>query len=116
MRPGRRDLPMERVSRQGANQLDAFRAQVLERRTLAADLELALHRILSRTGFSGPGHIHVSMADEAIEPRYVVVIDSDAAWIIAQFFRSPSHLGINDNPVVWTIEPKKAKAIVSAAR
>jgi len=55
------------------------------------------------------------MADEAIEPRYVVVIDSDAAWIIAQFFRSPSHLGINSNPVVWTIEPKKAKAIVSAA-
>ena len=97
--------------------MDAPRPQQkMEGGTVAADLELAFHRILSRHRFSGRGRIHVSASEGVDEPYYVVVIDLDAARVVAQFLDNPWYLRINSDPVIWTIGPDAAKAIVAAAR
>jgi hypothetical protein len=83
---------------------------------VAADLEVALHRILSRNRFSGPGHIHVSPPDQSSSLKYVISIDLDAARIVARYFSHPSDMSVDRDPVTWVIEPERVRNIVAAAR
>ena len=73
----------------------------MKRDRRAVDLEQALHRILTRQGCTEPGNVSVSVADEATEPHYVVIVDLDTARIIARFLVHPPQLGINSNPAIW---------------
>jgi hypothetical protein len=85
----------------------------MENSTLAAELESALHRVLSRRKFVGPGHVHVSRSPDEHNPYFVVVIDLDAAHVVSQFFYKAPAFTIDREPVIWTIRPTHARGIVA---
>jgi hypothetical protein len=83
---------------------------------LATDLEIALHRILSRCHFEGRANIGVSDSEGAHEYYLIVIIDLDAARAISKFFGQPTHLLVNSDPAIWTISAEQAQTIVEAGR
>ena len=89
--------------------------KVVQHDLVAGDLADALHYLLSKQGFSGPGHIRVSVSDQITDLRYVVRIDLDAARVIAQVLGTPPQLSTNRSPVTWEFDPDTATSIAAAA-
>jgi hypothetical protein len=87
----------------------------MDRDEMAIDLDKALHHLLSRQNFTGPGHIRVSVSRDTTPPTYVAVIDSDAARVIAEFLPSALNLQVEPDPVMWAFDPDNAAAIIATA-
>jgi hypothetical protein len=85
-----------------------------KRSMLATDLEVALHRILSRSRFFGSGNIRVSASSENEHSYCVVLIDLGAARVIARALDQSMFLPLNTDPVIWTFTSDRAQRIVSA--
>ena len=86
----------------------------MDRDDMARDLDKALHHLLSRQNFRGPGHIRVSVSRDTTPPTYVAVIDADAARVIAESLPSALNLQVESNPVMWAFDSENAAAIIAA--
>jgi len=81
---------------------------------IAIDLDKALHHLLSTQNFTGPGNIRVSVSRDTTPLTYVVVIDADAARVIAESLPSKLDLKVEPDPVMWVFDPKNAATIIAA--
>ncbi len=85
----------------------------MDRDDIAIDLDKALHHLLSRQNFTGPGNICVSVSRDTTPLTYVVVIDADAARVIAASLPSALNLLVEPDPVMWAFDPENAAAIIA---
>jgi hypothetical protein len=69
----------------------------MDRDDMAIDLDKALHHLLSRQNFRGPGHIRVSVSRDT------------------ESLPSALNLQVEPNPVMWAFDPENAAAIIAAA-
>src|SRR5262245_45606292 len=79
----------------------------------AGELEIALHRLLSKDRFTGAGHIAVSA--DAAGGQYLVSLSPDAAELLCTMLAVIRPDCRPEEPTRWALSTSQAVAVIMAA-